>query len=64
MAALYALRGVAVFLFVTGGVSFLGATLFTLALLFVAPVVLAVALFVGVGDTWLGVRERIRSTRG
>ena len=63
MGALYALRGVAVFMFLSGGLSVLGGALLALAFLFVAPILLAVALFVGVGDTWLGLRERARSAR-
>lgn len=63
MGALYALRGVAVVLFLTGGVSLLGGALLALSFLLVAPVVLSVALCIGVGDTWLSVRQRLRSTQ-
>jgi hypothetical protein len=59
MGALYALRGVAVLMFVTGGVSLLGGALITLAFLLVAPVMLGLAFFVGVGDTWLALRQRV-----
>ena len=60
MGALYALRGTAVVVFLGGGVSALGALLLALGLLFVAPVVLAGALVIGLGDTWLDIRGRIR----
>ena len=61
MGALYALRGVAVLMFMTGGVSLLGGALLAFAFLLVAPVLLGLAFFVGVGDTWLGLRQRIAS---
>jgi len=60
MGALYALRGAAVLLFLSGGVSLLGSLLLALAVLFVAPVIAAAALVVGLGDTWLDLRERAR----
>ncbi|MBW3535052.1 MAG: YybS family protein [Gemmatimonadetes bacterium] len=60
MGALYALRGAAVVVFLGGGMSALGALLLALGLLFVAPVILAGALAIGLGDTWLDVRRRIR----
>jgi hypothetical protein len=63
MGALYALRGIAVIVFVTGGVSLLGGTLLAVVLLLVAPAVLGLVLFVGVGvgvgDTWLALRQRV-----
>jgi hypothetical protein len=58
MSALYAARGAAVVVFVMGGVSLTGGVLFTLAMLLVAPYVLSLAVFIGLGDTWLHVRER------
>lgn len=60
MGALYALRGAAVVVFLGGGVTALGAMLLALGLLFVAPVILAGALVIGLGDTWLDIRRRIR----
>jgi hypothetical protein len=60
MGALYALRGAAVVLFAMGGVSFFGAAMLCLGLVFIAPVMLALALFIGLGDTWVDLRERLR----
>ena len=60
MGALYALRGIGVVLFATGGVSFFGAVMLFLGLLFVAPVLLALVLVIGLGDTWVDLRERLR----
>lgn len=58
MGALYALRGAAVFLFITGGISVLGSVTFALLLVFVPPVVLGTAALIGIGDTWLDLRSR------
>lgn len=60
MGALYALRGAAVVMFFYGGVSLMGAALVGLGLLFVAPVVLGGAMVIGLGDTWLDLRQRAR----
>ncbi len=60
MGALYALRGAAVVVFMGGGVSALGAFLLALGMLFLAPVLLAGAVMIGLGDTWLDIRRRIR----
>lgn len=61
MGTLYALRGAAVMLFLNGGISLLGAIVLGLGMLFVAPILLAGALFVGLSDTWLDVRNRVRT---
>ncbi len=58
MGGLYALRGAGVFLFVSGGLSFVGYALFALGVFFAAPVVLGVAIVIGIGDTWLDLRAR------
>jgi hypothetical protein len=58
MAALYALRGAAVFLFVSGGLSLLGFLTFVFALVLAAPVLFGVAMLIGIGDTWLDIRAR------
>lgn len=59
MGTLYALRGVAVFMFLAGGApSVLMVLLGTVVVLFLYPLVLTAALLVGVGDTWLDVRRR------
>lgn len=64
MGALYAIRGAGVLLFLSGGVSVVGALLLALAFVFVAPVFLAGALVVGLGDTWFDLRARIRAAPG
>ncbi len=62
MGTLYAVRGAAVVLFLTGGVSLFGALGLVFAVLFLAPMVLAGLLVIGVGDTWLDLREKARTT--
>jgi hypothetical protein len=62
MGALYALRGVAVILFVTGGGSLLGGLLFLVAFFLVAPLILIGAMIIGLGDTWLDLRTRRRAS--
>lgn len=64
MGVLYAARGAAVVLFASGGLSFLGAILLGVAFLFLAPFILAGALLIGLGDTWLDIRGRIRRLPG
>ncbi|MDT8340932.1 MAG: DUF2232 domain-containing protein [Longimicrobiales bacterium] len=61
MGALYALRGFGVLLFLSGGLTLLGGVLVTLGMLFMAPVLLAAATLVGLGDTWLDIRARAGS---
>lgn len=58
MGALFALRGVAVVLFLSGGVSFLGIVLFLVGLLFLAPLLVTGAFVIGLGDAWLNLRAR------
>lgn len=63
MGLLYVLRGLAVFLSLVGGVSVMAGVLGGLVALLLYPVlalVLTAALLVGLGDTWLNVRERAR----
>ena len=62
MGALYALRGSAVFMFISGGLSLFGYVMLAIALVLAAPVVVGVAMVVGIGDTWFDVRERLRET--
>lgn len=64
MSALYALRGAAVGLFLSGGLSVLGTAFLVAGMLFVAPLVLGAALVVGLGDTWLDLRRRASATCG
>ena len=60
MGALYAVRGAAVIMFLSGGLSFFGYVLLALGLVLVPPLVLTGALVIGIGDTWLDVRTRVR----
>lgn len=62
MGALYALRGSAVFMYISGGLSLFGYVLLAISLVLAAPVVVGVAMVVGIGDTWLDVRARLRET--
>jgi hypothetical protein len=61
MGALYATRGAAVILFLSGGLSLVGYVLLVFGLLFVPPLVLMGALVIGLGDTWLDVRSKAGS---
>lgn len=61
MGALYALRGAAVFVFLSSGLSVLGYVAFVVGLLVAAPVLLGMAMLVGIGDTWLDIRSRVRA---
>lgn len=59
MAGLYALRGLAVFVFLAGGTaSPLSVALAALMAALLYPLALTAALLVGLGDTWLDVRRR------
>lgn len=58
MGALFALRGVAVWLFFSGGLSVSGGLLFAVALVFFAPFIAAGAFVFGLGDSWLDLRAR------
>lgn len=64
MGALYALRGVAVFLFLNGGLTLFGGLLLAVAILFMAPILAMAALLIGLGDTWLDVRAKARALLG
>ncbi|MDX1492795.1 MAG: hypothetical protein R3253_01885 [Longimicrobiales bacterium] len=61
MGALYALRGVGVVVFVSGGLSLMGYALFTIGFLFAAPVVIGFTVLFGIADTWLDLRARVGS---
>ena len=58
MGALYAVRGAAVILFLSGGLSLVGYVLLAFGLVFLPPLVLTGAMVIGIGDTWLDVRRR------
>jgi hypothetical protein len=60
MAALYMLRGAAVFVFISGGLSLFGYVTVLVGLVVAAPVLMGMAVLVGVGDTWLDLRSRVR----
>jgi hypothetical protein len=60
MVGLYALRGLAIFVFLAGGTrSIATLVLGAVALVFLYPIAFTAALVLGVGDTWLDVRGRI-----
>lgn len=58
MGLLYALRGAAVVMFLSSGLSVVGYVLVVFGLVFLPPVVLGAAMLVGIGDTWLDIRSR------
>ena len=58
MGALYAVRGAAVILFLSGGLSLFGYVMLAFGLIFLPPLVLTGAMVIGIGDTWLDVRRR------
>ena len=64
MGGLYAMRGAAVLLFLSGGVTGLGFLFFLVGTLFLWPVLIPGALLLGVGDTWLDLRSRAEAIAG
>lgn len=60
MAALYVVRGAGVLLFLSGGVSFGLGILIAIGIFLAGPVLLGGAGVVGLGDSWLDIRERAR----
>ena len=60
--SLYAVRGAAVVAAVTRGVSAFGWVLLAFGFLLLAPCLLAAALLIGLGDTWLDIRARAGKT--
>jgi hypothetical protein len=59
MGALFALRGAAVVVFMSGGVSLVGLLVVTVGLVLVPALVLSGALVIGIGDVYLDVRGRV-----
>jgi len=57
--ALCAVRGAAVIVFITGGVSFLGYAMTLLGLVIVPPVILGGAVLIGIADIYLDFRKRL-----
>ncbi len=58
--ALYALRGVAVLVAIKGSVTTLTAVLLGILVFLYVPVVIGLAIVIGLSDTWLGLRQRAR----
>lgn len=66
MSLLYVLRGMAVVLTLIGGVSVIAGVLGGLAVLIVYPILallVLIMLLVGLSDTWLNVRDRVRARK-
>jgi len=63
MGALYMLRGLAVILVLLGGLSFGGGLLLALALVLAGPLVAVGTMLVGVGDSWLDLRDWVTRRR-
>lgn len=57
MGALYALRGAAIVMTVSGTISWLWVAPLALAAVFLWPIIAASAAVIGLGDTWLHIRE-------
>jgi len=64
MGVLYALRGAAVVIFLTGGLSIVGTLLLVVGLLLAGPLVIGSAVIIGLGDTWLDVRTHVEQSTG
>ncbi len=64
MGGLYAMRGAAVLLFLSGGVTGFGVLFLVVGMLFLSPVLISGALLVGVGDTWLDLRSKAEAIAG
>ncbi len=61
MGGLYAMRGAAVLLFLSGGLTGLGFLFLIVGMLFLWPVLIPGALLVGVGDTWFDLRSKAQA---
>ena len=64
MGGLYAMRGEAVLLFLSGGVTGFGVLFLVVGMLFLSPVLISGALLVGVGDTWFDLRSKAEANAG
>lgn len=62
MGSLYALRGLAVLLFMTGGLSVFGGLLLLAGMVFLAPLLIGGLFVLGLSDAWLDFRARRRET--
>ena len=58
------MRGAAVLLFLSGGLTNLGFFFLAVGMLLFWPVLISGALLVGVGDTWLDLRSRAEAIAG
>lgn len=58
MGGLYAVRGLAVLVFLSGGLSLMGFILVAFAVLLLGPLLFLGPLVIGLGDTWLDLRSR------
>ncbi len=61
MGLLYVLRGIAVMLSLVSGISILAGVVGGLVAIVLYPLTAPMALIVGLGDTWLNIRARVRS---
>ncbi len=64
MGGLYALRGAAVVVFLSGGLSLMGFILLLFGVVLLPPLLIFGALVIGLGDTWLDLRSRADSLVG
>ena len=64
MGGLYALRGAAVVVFLSGGLSLMGFVLLLFGVLILPPLLFFGALVIGLGDTWLDLRSRVKTLVG
>lgn len=64
MGGLYALRGAAVVVFLSGGLSLVGVILVLIGVVLLPPLLLFGALAIGLGDTWLDLRSRVEALVG
>ena len=64
MGGLYALRGAAVVVFLSGGLSLMGFVLVLIGVVLLPPLLLFGALVIGLGDTWLDLRSRVGALVG
>ncbi len=64
MGGLYALRGAAVVVFISGGLSLMGIILLVFGVVLLTPLLFFGTLVIGLGDTWLDFRSRVEALVG
>ena len=64
MGGIYALRGAAVIAFLHGGLSLMGLLLVLFGVFLLGPFLFVGALIIGLGDTWLDLRSRVKAFVG